>query len=241
MNEPVHPPVRQSVRHIFFTKLHSSLYHEIFNYFHWLKWCPCKSQGQKSKLKVTDVKTYFVPIWEFPDRNSSSNWQMATEWCRKLEVVKKRCPIVFQGHASNFKVKLTQIERFWTGTPIWIHRWLWNDTQTLECFKIVSHCISGSSAKFLGDTGRKIDDDTQLIFLWQIWRTQTHTELRARSKWNAIGRMKIKKKTKKKTTLNKTLKYATLWWLINPCNKSQETHPDVHITMWCYQSSKHIY
>ena len=154
-SQSTHLYLRPSVCRIFLTMLLSSLYHEIFNYFHWLKWCPCKSQGQKSKLKVTDVKTYFVPIWEFPVRNSSFNWPMATEWCRKIEVVKKRCPIVFQGHASYFKVKLTQIERFWTGTPIWIHRWLRNDTHSLEWFKTVSHCFSGSSAKFLSHTGRK--------------------------------------------------------------------------------------
>ena len=41
--------------------------------------------------------------------------------CTKLETAKERCPIVFQGHPSNFKVTrdktspiLTQIGRFWT-------------------------------------------------------------------------------------------------------------------------------
>ena len=40
-------------------------------------------------------------------------------------------PIVFQGHASNFKVTqdtklpmFTQIERFRAVTPVWIRRWL---------------------------------------------------------------------------------------------------------------------
>ena len=36
--------------------------------------------------------------------NSSLNSPMATKWCTKLEVALKRCPIVFQGHPSNFKI-----------------------------------------------------------------------------------------------------------------------------------------
>ena len=46
---------------------------------------------------------------------------MAMKCCTKLETAKERCPIVFQGHPSNFKVTrdktspiLTQIGRFWT-------------------------------------------------------------------------------------------------------------------------------
>ena len=46
----------------------------------------------------------FDPDWAFPDCNSSLNSPMATKWYTKLEVAQKRCPIVFQGHTSNFKV-----------------------------------------------------------------------------------------------------------------------------------------
>ena len=72
--------------------------------------------------------------WAFPDCNSSLNSPMATKWCTKLEVEYKRCPIVFQGHMSNCKVTwlkkssmLTQIGRFQTITPVWIHQWLRNE------------------------------------------------------------------------------------------------------------------
>ena len=48
-------------------------------------------------------------------------WPMAMKCCTKLETAKERCPIVFQGHPSNFKVTrdktspiLTQIGRFQT-------------------------------------------------------------------------------------------------------------------------------
>ena len=87
-----------------------------------------KFQGHTA-LKIVE----FDPNWAFPDSNSSLNTPMATKWCTKLEVALKRCPIVFQGHPSNFKVtrlkkssNLTQIWRFRTLTPVWIHQWLRN-------------------------------------------------------------------------------------------------------------------
>ena len=43
-------------------------------------------QGWRSKNKVTDIKVNFDPIWAFLDHNSSSNSQMATDWCMSLEV-----------------------------------------------------------------------------------------------------------------------------------------------------------
>ena len=46
----------------------------------------------------------FDPDWAFPDCNSSLNSPMAMKCCTKLEVALKRCPIVFEGHPSNFKV-----------------------------------------------------------------------------------------------------------------------------------------
>ena len=63
----------------------------------------------------------FDPNWAFRDCNSSLNSPMAMKYCTKLETAKERCPIVFHGHPSNFKVTrdktspiLTQIVHFWT-------------------------------------------------------------------------------------------------------------------------------
>ena len=74
-----------------------------------------KFQGHTA-LKIVE----FDPNWAFPDSNSSLNSLMAMKCC-KLETAKKRCPIVFQGHPSNFKVTryktspiLTQIGPFRT-------------------------------------------------------------------------------------------------------------------------------
>ena len=46
----------------------------------------------------------FDPDWAFPDSNSGLNSPVGTKWCTKLEVAKKRFPIVFEDHPSNFKV-----------------------------------------------------------------------------------------------------------------------------------------
>ena len=74
-----------------------------------------KFQGHIA-LKIIE----FDSNWAFPDCNSSLNSPMAMKCCTKLETA-KRCPIVFQGHPSNFKVTrdktspiLTQIGRFRT-------------------------------------------------------------------------------------------------------------------------------
>ena len=58
-----------------------------------------KFQGHTA-LKIVE----FDLAWAFPDCYSSLNSPMATKWCTKLELALKRCPIVFQGHPSNFKV-----------------------------------------------------------------------------------------------------------------------------------------
>ena len=75
-----------------------------------------KFQGH-TVLKIVE----FYPNWAFPDCNYSLNSPMAMKCCTKLETANERCPIVFQGHPSNFKVTrdktspiLTQIVRFRT-------------------------------------------------------------------------------------------------------------------------------
>ena len=66
-----------------------------------------KLQGHTA-LKIVD----FDPNWAFPDCISSLKLPMATKWCTKLEVALKRCPVVFQGHPSNFKVTRAKNRRF---------------------------------------------------------------------------------------------------------------------------------
>ena len=90
-----------------------------------------KFQGHTA-LKI--VK--FDPNWAFPHSNSSLNSPMAMKCCSKLGTAKEGCPIVFQGHPSNFNVTrdktspiLTQIGRFRTIGRLQ----LWNPSD-LPCF-----------------------------------------------------------------------------------------------------------
>ena len=99
-----------------------------------------KFQGHIA-LKIVE----FNPNWAFPDCNSRLNWPMAMKCWTKLETAKKRCPIVFQGHPSNFKVTrdktspiLTQIGRFRT-----IGRSQLSNPSDLPCFKFVVQMSSG--------------------------------------------------------------------------------------------------
>ena len=117
-----------------------------------------KFQGHTAK-KIVD----FDPNWPFPDCNSSLNSPMAPKWCTKLEVALKRCPIVFQGHPSNFKVTqdkkspiLTRIECFRIVTSVSIHRWMMH--KAWSRIEEVPYCFSRSSVKFQGHTAKKIVD-----------------------------------------------------------------------------------
>ena len=67
-----------------------------------------KFQGHTA-LKIAE----FDPNWAFPDCNSNLNSPMAMKCCTKLETAKERCPIVFQGHPSNFKVTRYKISPIW--------------------------------------------------------------------------------------------------------------------------------
>ena len=106
-----------------------------------------KFQGHMA-LKIVQ----FDPNWAFPDCNFSLNSPMAMKCCTELETTKERCPIVFQGHSSNFKVTrdktsliLSQIGHFRT-----IGRSQLSNPSDLPC--------SRSSVKFQGHTGQKIVD-----------------------------------------------------------------------------------
>ena len=97
-----------------------------------------KFQGHMA-LKIVE----FYPNWAFPDSNSSLNSPMAMKCYTKLETPKERCPIVFQGHPSNFKVTrdktspiLTQIGRFRT-----IGRSQLSNPSDLPFWLCSHHCI----------------------------------------------------------------------------------------------------
>ena len=91
-----------------------------------------KFQGHTA-LKIVQ----FDPNWAFPDCNFSLNSPMAMKCCTELETTKERCPMVFQGHPSNFKVTrdktsliLSQIGHFRT-----IGRSQLSNPSDLPCFR----------------------------------------------------------------------------------------------------------
>ena len=110
MVQSVRPSVRLSV-----TPFRLCSHHHIITKFSGVITIDKRS---RSKVKVTGV---IIQLSRFRIVNSNLSSPMATKWCTKLEVAKKRCPIVFQGHPSNFKVTwdkksqiLTRIECFQT-------------------------------------------------------------------------------------------------------------------------------
>ena len=114
-------------------------------------YCFARSSVKFQRRKALKI-VKFDPDWAFPDCNSSLNSPMAMKCCTKLETAKERCPFVFQGHPSNFKVTryktsplLTQIGRFRT-----IGRSQLSNPLDLPCL--------GSSIKFQGHMGWKIND-----------------------------------------------------------------------------------
>ena len=141
-----------------------------------------KFQGHTA-LKI--VK--FDPNWAFPDCNSSLNSPMAMKCCTKLETANERCPIVFQGHPSNFKVTrdktspiLTQIGRFRT-----LGRSQLSNPSDLPCYYFISwfscieHClvITRHNAKYLNHL---------LLILCQSTILYIYFKLRPSSSTNGI-------------------------------------------------------
>ena len=91
-------------------------------------------QGQRSKVKVTEVKTQFSRFRTITPVYTCGDEMMHKAWCG----IGKVRSIFFQGHPSNFKITrdkkspiLSWIGHFWTVTSVWIHWWLWNDAQSL--------------------------------------------------------------------------------------------------------------
>ena len=90
--------------------------------------CFSRSSGQfqgHTALKIVE----FDPNWEFPDCNSSLNSPMAMKCYTKLETAKESCPIVFQGHPSNFKVTRDKT------SPILTQNWVFPDYRPVAAFK----------------------------------------------------------------------------------------------------------
>ena len=127
------PSVRLSVYHTFFTMFPSSYHHEIFrSYYHGQKWCPCKRPRSEVKrstpnLAVSGLLTpVWIHIWLY---NHAHSWKQHR---RGALLFFKVIHQISRSHGSKKSSNLTQIGRFWTVTPVWIHQWLRNDAQSLK-------------------------------------------------------------------------------------------------------------
>ena len=114
-----------------------------------------KLQGHTA-LKIVE----FDPNWVFPD--SSLNSPMATKWCTKLEVSLRGALLFFkvirQIARSHSSKNLTQIGCFRTVTPVWIHWWIWNDTQSLMLYRRHALLFFGVIHQISRPHERKIND-----------------------------------------------------------------------------------
>ena len=98
-----------------------------------------KVQGQRSKVTVTEVKNHVSRF-----RTVTPVWIHMWWWndAQSLMMLRRGALLFFKVIHQVWKVTqdkklpiLTQIRRFWTITPVWIHRWLWNDAQSLKQHK----------------------------------------------------------------------------------------------------------
>ena len=92
-----------------------------------------KFHGHRAKNNDFDPKLGFFEMYfqlEFTD-----GYEMMIKSWSSIEEVPycfSRSFVKFQGHKGQISLILSGIERFRTVTPVWIHRWLWNEFQSLK-------------------------------------------------------------------------------------------------------------
>ena len=95
-----------------------------------------KDQGQRSKVKVTEVNTQLSRF-----RTVTQVWIHTWWWndAQSLILLRRGALLFFKvirqisrSHGWKKSSILTQIGPFQTATPVWIHPWLWNDAQSLK-------------------------------------------------------------------------------------------------------------
>ena len=100
-----------------------------------------KCQGKRSKDKVTKVKTNFAPFWAFSgpelrvwNHRWSQNYAKSLKWHGRgaLLFVFSRSSIKFQGRVGGKSAILIWTGHFQTVILVFIHKWLWNNAQSLK-------------------------------------------------------------------------------------------------------------
>ena len=90
---------------------------------------------------------------------------MHTAWSSIIEVpyCLSSSSVKFQGYTWQKTPILTQVERFWTGTAVWIHRWYLVTYKAWSGMEELPYYFSRSSVKFQGHKGWKTYD---LVPIW---------------------------------------------------------------------------
>ena len=165
------------------TMFPSSYHHEIFrSYYIWQKWRPYKRS--RSKVKVTEINTQlsrfwiitpvWIHIWWWNDAQSLMLLRRgALLFFKAIRQISRSPP---PGTRLIKSLILTQIGRFRTVTPVWIHQWLQNCAQSLKqhrrgalLFYNVIHQISRSHGTKIAEFDPNWafpDCNSSLTWLW---------------------------------------------------------------------------
>ena len=106
-------------------------------WIHWWLW----NDAQSLKQHRRGALLFFKVIHQISRSNGIKNLRFCPELTisrlsLKLNIEEvpycfSRSSIKFKGHTGKKNRRFfTQIEHFWTVTPVWIHPWLWNDAQS---------------------------------------------------------------------------------------------------------------
>ena len=119
-----------------------------------------KGQGQRSKVKVTEVTTQ---LYRF--RTVTPVWIHVWWWNDAYSLIMlRRGALLFfkvirqisRSHGSKNRRIWTQIGRFRTVTQVWIHHWLQMLHKAWSSIEEVPYCFWRSSVKFQGHAALKI-------------------------------------------------------------------------------------
>ena len=89
--------------------------------------CRRSRSDQHKNIGLRGQNKFRPNLWVFLDRISSFDSPITMK-C--VPYCFSRSSFKFQGHIWQ---KSTQMKRFWTVTPVWIHWWPLNDAQSLAC------------------------------------------------------------------------------------------------------------
>ena len=93
------------------------------------------AKGQRSKVKVTEVKTQFRCFWTVTPVGIhiwQQNDAQSLMWLRSGALLFFMVILQISRSEGKKSQLFTRIGRFQTVTPVYIHRWQWNDAQSLR-------------------------------------------------------------------------------------------------------------